>query len=57
MISHTRLESAPADVIITPRLGKLGMLEFHRASEAISEDVETTEKMLPQIKCQLKSQA
>lgn len=49
-ISRSRLAGEPADVVITPRLGHLGMLDYHRASEAIAEGVETTEAMIPQIR-------
>ena len=49
-ISRSRLAGEPADVVITPRLGHMGMLDYHRGSEAIAEGVETTEAMIPQIR-------
>ena len=36
-ISRSRLAGEPPDVLITPRLADLGLLEFHRAREAIEE--------------------
>lgn len=36
-ISRSRLAGEPPDVHITPRLAHLGLLEFHRAREAIGE--------------------
>jgi NTE family protein len=36
-ISRSRLAGDPPDVLITPRLAHLGLLEFHRAREAIAE--------------------
>ena len=36
-ISRSRLAGEPPDVLITPRLAHLGLLEFHRAREAIAE--------------------
>jgi NTE family protein len=36
-ISRSRLAGEPPDVLITPRLAHLGLLEFHRADEAIEE--------------------
>ncbi|MGB8301619.1 MAG: patatin-like phospholipase family protein, partial [Azonexus sp.] len=34
-IARSRLAGEPADVLIAPRLGQLGLLDFHRADEAI----------------------
>jgi NTE family protein len=36
-ISRSRLAGEPPDVLVTPRLAHLGLLEFHRAREAIAE--------------------
>ena len=36
-ITRSRLAGDPADVILTPRVARIGMLEFHRAGEAIEE--------------------
>ncbi len=36
-ITRSRLESDPADIMIAPKVGNIGMLEFHRADDAIKE--------------------
>jgi NTE family protein len=48
-ITRARLAGDPADVMISPRLGGIGMFDFHRAAEAIAIGVEATEKALEQI--------
>lgn len=56
-VSRSRLAGEPADVVITPHLGHLGMLDYHRAGEAIAEGVETTAAMIPQIRRLMEDQA
>jgi len=46
-ISRSRLAGEPADALITPRLGQLNLLDYHRASEAIAAGRKATEHMLP----------
>ncbi|HEY0635353.1 MAG TPA: patatin-like phospholipase RssA [Gammaproteobacteria bacterium] len=46
-ITRSRMAGDPPDVLIAPRLGRLGLLEFDRAAEAISEGRSAVEKMLP----------
>ncbi len=36
-ITRSRLAGDPADVLLSPKLSHIGMLEFHRAAEAIEE--------------------
>jgi NTE family protein len=36
-ITRSRMAGDPADIILAPRLGHLGLLEFYRADEAIEE--------------------
>ncbi len=48
-ITRARLAGDPADVLISPRLGNVGMFDFHRAAEAIEIGVEATEKAIGQI--------
>jgi NTE family protein len=36
-VTRSRLAGDPAEVLISPRLAHIGMLEFHRAAEAIEE--------------------
>ena len=44
-IARSRMAGDPPDVLVTPRLGHLGLLDFHRAEEAIAEGRWATEEM------------
>jgi NTE family protein len=44
-----RLAGDPPDVHITPHIGHIGWLEFHRAAEAIAAGKAATEKALEPI--------
>ena len=46
-ISRSRLAGEPADVLIAPRLGQLGLLDYHRGNDAIGAGRRATEHMLP----------
>jgi NTE family protein len=48
-ITRARLAGDPPDVLISPKLGGIGMFDFHRAAEAIDIGVEATEKAIDQI--------
>lgn len=48
-ISRARLASNPPDVGIAPRIGHIGLLEFHRAEELIAAGVEAVERSMPEI--------
>jgi NTE family protein len=48
-ITRARLAGDPPDVTINPRLGGLGLIDFHRASEAIEIGTEATERALDAI--------
>lgn len=52
-ITRSRMAGEPADAVIRPRLGDLGLLEYHRGAEAIAEGRAAAELMIPQIKGQL----
>ncbi len=49
-IARSRLAGEPADVLIAPRLGNMGILDYHRAEESIKEGRAAVELMLPQIR-------
>lgn len=49
-IARGRLAGEPADVVIQPLLGSLGLLDYHRGAEAIAEGRAAAELMIPQIK-------
>jgi len=48
-ITRSRLAGDPADVMLSPRLAHIGMLEFHRAAEAIKEGEDCVQRMLAEI--------
>ena len=48
-ITRARLAGDPPDVIINPRLGGVGLIDFHRAGEAMELGAEATERALGQI--------
>ncbi|MCC5814312.1 MAG: patatin-like phospholipase RssA [Leptospira sp.] len=44
-ISRSRMAGDPPDVLITPKLGYMGLMEFHRAKEAIDEGRASVERI------------
>lgn len=48
-IARTRLAGDPPNVLIGPRMSRVGLFEFHRAAEAIALGEEATERLLPDI--------
>src|SRR4029077_2275763 len=46
-IAQARLVSEPPEVLLTPRLGKLGPFEYHRAALAIAEGRAAVAQNLP----------
>ena len=49
-ISRSRLAGDPPDVMIAPRLGHVGYLEFHRADECIAAGEDAARRALPDIR-------
>lgn len=49
-IARSRLAGEPADVMLTPRLGQVGMMEYQRGAEGIAEGRAEVERMLPAIR-------
>ncbi len=49
-ITRSRLAGDPADVLISPRLGDIGILEFSRAGEAIKEGEDCVSNAMPEIR-------
>jgi NTE family protein len=45
-ITRARLAGDPPDVLISPRLGKIGWFDFHRGNDAIALGAEAAEKAL-----------
>ncbi len=46
-IARSRLAGEPADVLISPRVGHLGLMDYHRAAEAVAEGEAAVVRMLP----------
>jgi NTE family protein len=44
-ITKSRMAGDPPDILLSPRLGQLGLLEFDRAGEAIAEGYESVQRM------------
>jgi NTE family protein len=54
-ITRSRMAGDPPDVLLAPRLAQIGLLEFDRAEEAITEGRRAVERMLPIIRPLLRS--
>jgi NTE family protein len=48
-ITRSRLAGDPADVLLSPKVAQIGMLEFHRAAEAIEEGERSVKRALAEI--------
>jgi len=53
LITRSRLAGEPADVMVTPLLADLGLMEFHRASVAINAGRRAVEAVMPQLQARL----
>lgn len=49
-IARSRLAGEPADVLIAPRVGQLGLLDYHRAAEAIAEGEAAVARARPMLR-------
>lgn len=49
-ITRSRMAGDPPDIILSPRLGHIGLLEFDRAAETIEEGRKCVGRMLPALK-------
>ena len=56
-IARSRLAGEPADLLITPQLAALGMLDYDHAGEAIEEGRDATRLMLPMLERMLERSA
>jgi NTE family protein len=48
-ISRSRLAGDPPDAMISPRLGKIGLFDFHRAAEIIEQGELAAERAIDDI--------
>jgi len=49
-ITRSRMAGDPPDILLSPKLAHIGLLEFYRAEEAIDEGYECVQRMLPEIR-------
>ncbi len=49
-ITRSRFEADPADVLIEPKVGDIGMLDFQRAGDAIAEGRDCVKSAMPDIR-------
>lgn len=49
-ITRARLAGDPPDLMVSPKLGRVGLFEFHRASEAIDLGYEATRRNVAEIR-------
>lgn len=48
-ITRSRMAGDPPDILLNPKLADIGLLEFHRAPDAIAEGADCVRRMLPEI--------
>jgi len=48
-IARSRLAGDPPDIMVAPKLAKMGLFEFHRAQECITLGRQATERALPDL--------
>jgi NTE family protein len=53
LITRSRLAGDPPDIMVTPLLADLGLMEFHRASVAIDAGRRAAEAVMPQLQARL----
>ncbi len=56
-IIRSRLAGDPPDLLLVPRVGEIGLFEFHRASEAIEEGYQTVMRARPALEAVLRGAA
>ncbi len=56
-ITRSRMAGDPPDIIITPRLSRLGLMEFDRAAFAIDEGMQAVRRMQPALEVLLESKS
>ena len=49
-ITRSRLAGDPPDIMLNPKLSHIGLLEFHRAKEAMQEGSDCVRRLLPEIR-------
>jgi NTE family protein len=48
-VTRSRLAGDPPDVLVSPRMGKIGLFDFHRAKDAIAIGEQYAQRAMPEI--------
>ncbi len=56
-IARSRLAGDPPDITISPKVGEIGLFDFHRAGEAMAQGTRAAEKQIDDIKAALRLHA
>jgi NTE family protein len=48
-VTRSRLAGDPPDVLVSPRMGKIGLFDFHRAKDAIAVGEQYAQRAIPEI--------
>ncbi|MCB0359327.1 MAG: hypothetical protein KDD44_06815, partial [Bdellovibrionales bacterium] len=54
-LTTLRLREHPADLVVRPAVGPIGLLDFHRGPEGIEAGEQAAEEALPQLRALLES--
>jgi len=49
-IARSRLAGDPPDITIAPKVGSIGLFDFHRAGEAMEQGARAAEKQIDELK-------
>jgi NTE family protein len=49
-ITRSRLAGDPPDIVLSPRVAQIGLLEFYRAAESIEEGKRCVQRLAPEIR-------
>ena len=52
-MTRSRMAGEPPNIILSPKLSNIGLLEFHRAKEAIQEGKDCVKRILPEIEYEM----
>ena len=52
-IARSRLAGDPPDITITPKVGGIGLFDFHCAGEAIAEGAKAAEKQIDDLRAMI----
>jgi NTE family protein len=56
-IARSRLAGDPPDITISPRVGEIGLFDFHRAGEAMAQGAKAALKQIEDLKAMVRAHA